>query len=106
MLTRPRVQAWKEVMAGHGWAWARTVKYTVTASIRARPPKRGHPAVAPPVLAGEFAYLTPLTVKPWGPMFNCTPCCTAYKLMTTPLWFCIFRPATPPARVMPAPTAA
>ena len=58
------------------------------------------------VLAGEFAYLMPLMVKPWGPMFNCTPCCVAYKLMITPLWFCIFRPATPPARVTPAPTAA
>jgi len=105
MLTRPRVQAWKEGMAGHGWVRARTVKYTVTASIRARQPKRGHPTAASPVLAGEFAYLM-LMVKPWGPMFSCTPACVAYTLMITPLWFCIFRPATPPARVTPAPTAA
>ena len=53
-----------------------------------------------------LGYFRPLMVKPWGPMFSCTPCCTAYRLMMTPLWFCIFRPATPPARVMPAPTAA
>jgi len=70
------------------------------------PPRRGAPTAAVPVPGGEFAYLTLLMLKPWGPMFNWTPCCTAYKLMMTPLWFCIFRPATPPARVTPAPTAA
>jgi hypothetical protein len=106
-LTRSQVQVWKRVKG----PWeaiprARAVTSPFRAFIRALPAQRGHPVAAAPCRGGEFAYLTPLMVKPWGPMFSCTPCWTAYKLMMTPLWFCIFRPATPPARVTPAPTAA
>ncbi len=64
---------------------------------------RGRQAAAVPVRWANFYCM--VIVKPWGPMFNSTPCCTAYRLITTPFWFCMVRPAWPPARAMPAPTA-